>query len=117
MPTGGAGCGIRSSRPPAGPLRPPRGWRQPPLTIRGQSDPRLIERFPIPQLAGHLAMALVERFAVVGIQAQAHLRAVTRNNLAEPIGIGKRLPRETDDVGLLPGKTRLGLLKAVDATG
>src|SRR4051794_26671623 len=92
----------RAGAPMRHPLPSPRRRRQPPLAIRRAPDTRLIECLAIPQLAGYLPMALVERFAVVGVQAQSHLRAVAGRHLAEPVRIGEGLAREADDVGLLP---------------
>lgn len=62
-------------------------------------------------------MLLVEGFAIVGVLADADLVAAPEPDLAEPVGIGKRLAGEADDVRLPAGENSLGLGEAVDAAG
>src|SRR5579864_4584722 len=61
-------------------------------------------------------MALIERFAVVGIQAQAHLITMAACDFAEPVRIGKSLAGKSHDIGLSTQKRRLGLLEAMYAS-
>ena len=78
---------------------------------------RIGEIGAIPQLARHLPMTLIERFAVVGERAAAHLAAEAEPDLAEPVGIGQRLARRADDVGGAGGEDRFGLVERMDAAG
>jgi hypothetical protein len=78
----------------------PPGRRQPAFAVSGERDSGLIEILSIPTRAGDLAMALIERFAIIGIGAQTHLVATTQSHLAEPVRIGKRLAREADNVSV-----------------
>src|SRR5437773_791421 len=45
---------------------PPARGDQPALAVTGERDVGGVERVAVPQLAGHLLVLLVERFAVVG---------------------------------------------------
>ena len=76
-------------------------WRnQPALAIAAAGNIRLVERLAIPQLARHLLVHLVEPLAVVRERAAPDAVAVTLLDLQEPVGIGERLPRGADRVGL-----------------
>ena len=95
---------------------PPGGAAEAPLAVAGEADPGVVELHAIPELAGDLLVVLVERLAVVGELAAAHEVAVAQPDLAEPVGIGQRLARGGDEVGLALGQDRLGLLEGADAT-
>lgn len=60
-------------------------------------------------------MALVEGFAVVGVEAEADFVAAASRYFAEPVGIGKRLAGEADDVGGSVGEGGFRLFEVVDA--
>ena len=60
-------------------------------------------------------MPLIERLAIIGVNAQAHFRAAASPNLRKPVGIRERLARERDDVRLTRGQHVLGLFEVVDA--
>ena len=45
-------------------------------------------------------MTLVQCFAVIGVQAEAHLLAAAARDLAKPVRVGESLAGEADDVGL-----------------
>jgi hypothetical protein len=62
-------------------------------------------------------VALIKSLAIVGIGAQPYFIAATEANLLEPVRIGKRLPGESDDVGLALSERGFGLRKVVYATG
>ena len=62
-------------------------------------------------------MALVQCFAVIGVQAEADLIAPPTGDFAEPVRIGERLPGEPDDVSLSTRENGLGLLEAVNSSG
>src|SRR6185312_11839691 len=47
----------------------------------------------------------------------ANLPAAAEAHLEKPVGIGERLARGGDDVGLAGGEDRFGLIEAVDAAG
>src|SRR6185312_14061718 len=77
----------------------PAGWREAALAVGGELCAGCIEVVPVPELAGDLAVSLVQGLAVVGIEAQADLVAAAMRDLAEPIGVGEGLACEADDVG------------------
>src|SRR5580704_11862351 len=90
---------------------------QSPFAVGRSRRPGLLQIDSVPQLAGHLSMALIERLAVVGVLAQPHLPAPAQANLEKPVGIGKRLAGESHDVaGALPERG-FGLLKIVNSSG
>ncbi len=62
-------------------------------------------------------MALVQRLAVIGIQAEAHIGAAAFANFQKPIRIGQRLAGESDDVGRAAAQRMLGLIKMMYAAG
>src|SRR5262249_37873849 len=62
----------------------------------------------------HLAVALIQRLAIVGVQTQAHLRAIARKYFAEPVRVGQCLARETDNVSLLLNEAAFCLLEVMD---
>src|SRR5713226_160329 len=96
--------------------RAPRRRRQPALAVARERDRRVTRvEFPVPELAGDLLVALVEALAVVRELAPAHELAVARADLPEPIGIGERLPRRRDEVGLAALEDPLRLLEGRDA--
>ncbi len=57
------------------------GRQQPAFAVSGQHHSRLIKIDPVPKLAGDLAMALIQRLAVIGIQAETHRGAATQRLL------------------------------------
>src|SRR5713226_5491428 len=90
--------------------------RQPALAVARERDRRVPRvEFPVPELAGDLLVALVEALAVVRELAPAHELAVARADLPEPIGIGERLARRRDEVGLAALEDPLRLLEGRDA--
>jgi len=60
---------------------------------------------------------LIQAFAGVGVFAYVYFIATTQTQFQKPVGVCKALPGGTDDIGNAIGKRRLGLGKAVDATG
>src|ERR1700733_1305558 len=72
---------------------PPRR-NEPPLAVGREAHAGFAQCVSIPQLAGDLAVPLIERLAVIGVDAQAHFRAAASPNLREPVGIRERLARE-----------------------
>src|SRR5690606_1036501 len=87
----------------------PAGRDEPATTIAREQHPVLVEPFAIPALAGHFLVRLVERLAVVREEAAPDLVPASAPDLQEPIGIGERLPRRRDDVGIAARKDLLGL--------
>src|SRR5919205_240816 len=80
-----------------------------------ERDAGLVEALAIPELAGDLLVRLVERLAVVGVVAAAHLGAPARQRLEEPVGVGQRLARGADDVRVAAPQKLLGQLERADA--
>src|SRR5579863_122552 len=62
-------------------------------------------------------MALVQCFAVIGVQAEADLIAATTRDFAEPVRIGESLPGESDDVSLPARENGFRLLETVNSAG
>src|SRR5690349_23890928 len=87
-------------------------WRraEPPLAVGGAAHAGRVDVEPIPQLAGDLLVVLVQALAVVGEVAAADEGAVAEADLAEPVGVGQRLPRGRHEVGLAAGQDGLGLI-------
>src|SRR5581483_2337300 len=93
------------------------GWGEAAFAVGGEFHAGGVEGFAVPELAGDLAVALVEGLAVVGVEAEADLIAVAAGDFPEPVGVGEGLAGKADNVG---GDTRedgLRLLEIVDATG
>src|SRR5207253_9844551 len=67
------------------------------------------------QLARHLLVLLVQALAVVGELAAPHEGAVAEADLPEPVGVGQRLARGADEVGLAALEDALRLLEGADA--
>src|SRR5215207_6154362 len=68
--------------------------------VAAERDAGLPEPLAIPELTRDLLVRLVERLAVVGVGAAAHLRAAPRERLQEPVGVGERLAGGADDVSV-----------------
>src|ERR1039457_6402874 len=60
-------------------------------------------------------MSLIQGLAVIRIQAEPHIRAPAGGDFAEPVRVGERLARESDDVRLTARENGLGLFEAVDS--
>src|ERR1700735_311032 len=92
-----------------GPGRRPRGgrallgipawWGQTAFAIGGEFHVGVVETLAVPELARDLAVALVERFAVVRVEAETDSVAAAGGDLAEPLGVGESLAREPYDGG------------------
>src|SRR5690349_10374512 len=95
-------------------LSPPPRRREPPLPPVRRRDAGLVEPLAIPELARDGPVPLIERLAVVGVDAAAHLAAAAEAQLQEPVGIGQRLPGGADEVGVAGREDRLGLRERAD---
>src|SRR5829696_4726757 len=83
--------------------------------VRAERDAGLPQPLTIPELTRDLLVRLVERFAVVGVGAAAHLRAAPRERLQKPVGVGERLAGGADDVRVAAPQNLLGQLERADA--
>src|SRR6266404_5623265 len=75
------------------------------------SRARRVDLHAVPELARHLLVLLVQALAVVGELAAPHEGAVAEADLPEPVGIGQRLARGADEVGLAALEDALRLLE------
>src|SRR5215510_5250253 len=107
-PTGGEEGLVLVRRPRRRAQTAPAVAREPDLGV-GR-----IER-PIPELARHLFVALVEPFAVVRELAAPDLIAVPEADFPEPVGIGKGLTGGRHAIRLTLLQNRLGLIERRDA--
>src|SRR5689334_18544339 len=78
----------------------PRRRDEPALAVGRHRDAGGGEGVAVPEFAGDLLVLLVEGFAVVRELAATDLVARARAHLGEPVGIGERLARGRDDVGV-----------------
>jgi hypothetical protein len=62
-------------------------------------------------------MALVQRLAVIRVQAETHLGATAFANFRKPIRIGQRLAGEPHDVRRAAAQRLFGLIKVMYAAG
>src|ERR1700735_2590157 len=88
---------------------------EPPFTVGREAQTRFIQSLAVPQFAGHLPVPLIERLAIIGVDAQAHFRAAPGPDFRDPIGIRERLACDGDDVGLSRGQHGFGLLEVMDS--
>src|SRR5262249_17118356 len=105
------GCAVRT------------GWGtpgrrlEPTLAVERHPNVALARRdVTIPELARHLLVALIEALAVVRELAASHLAPEAEPDLPEPVGVGERLTRGADEVGLAAAENALGLLERMDAS-
>ena len=56
-------------------------------------------------------MVLIEGLTVIGVFAHAHLRTIACSDFQKPVGVGKALAREADDIGRTVCEHRLCRLK------
>src|SRR5262245_49685379 len=96
------------------PFGGPRRRDEAPLPVVAQALARLAEVRPIPELARHLLVHLIEPLTVVRVLATPHVGTESGANLAEPVGVRKRLPRERNDVCVAAGENALGLIEECD---
>src|ERR1700679_531318 len=88
---------------------------EPPFAVGREAQTGLIQGLAVPQFTGHLPVPLIERLAIIGIDAQAHFRAAPGPNFREPVGIRERLACDGDDVGLSRNQHGFGLLEVMDS--
>src|SRR5512145_3372273 len=89
---------------------------KPPLAIGRHGDGRIAgHELPVPELAGHLLVPLIEPLAIVGELAAPHEVTEAQPDLPEPVGVGETLARGAHEVGLATAQDALGLLEGVDA--
>ena len=91
--------------------------KQSAFAVGGEHDSGFIKMGSIPKLAGDLAMALVQRLAVIGVQAQTHTRAAAFANFQKPIRIRQCLAGESDYVRCTDVQRLFRLIKMMYAAG
>ena len=102
VPTDSAACRLCSSIPARVNRRRPSSTAEIPGSSKFNT---------IPQLASNRPVRLVESFAVVCVCAAPHLIASPEFHFQKPIGIGERLPRQSDNVSLALSQNRFGLFE------
>src|SRR5207248_10353349 len=95
--------------------RRPRRRRQPALAVARQARVGRVDLHAVPELARHLLVLLIQALAVVGELAAPHEGTVAEADLSEPVGIGQRLARGADEVGLAAVEDAFRLLEGADA--
>src|SRR5579872_2070446 len=67
-----------------------------------------------PKIAGNQLEILIELLADIAVDAMNDFRRAARGELAHPVGIGEKLARHADEIGLALGEKPLGIEGGAD---
>src|SRR6516225_12406249 len=109
-------CHKRSGRPGRSTRRLPERRCEPTLAVGSTPFTRVGGEL-IPELARDRLVLLVQPFTIVGVFAHPNLGAAAQERFAEPVWVGERLARRTDDVADTARQIVFGHLEIVNAAG